>query len=216
MYFPMACVSRPESSEMQVIRHLHPSSQGVGLAEELLNHADGEDIIFIQYCVCGTSLSDAINWYPGDDPAAGKVNDAGLYAKFLKYAADARRQVEAAGHEWKVKGVFWHQGEADSNAQAENYEANFRRLIARLRIDWGADLPVVAGKIRSLTDEARKVNEALNAVAGDEPKLAVVEVDDLPAETPTNVHFNTAGCQELGRRLARAFFELSGDSESKP
>ncbi|MDA7922362.1 hypothetical protein N9B73_11445 [Verrucomicrobiales bacterium] len=54
--------------------------------------SDGE-IVFIQYCVCGTSLGDEVNWYPGEDPAAGKVNDEGLYGSFSRYLADVRLQV---------------------------------------------------------------------------------------------------------------------------
>lgn len=208
VYFPMACSSRPDSGKMTVIKSLHPSCQGLGLAEKLLAQANGEDIILVQYCVCGTSLGDPINWFPGDDPAAGKMNHEGLYAKFLLFVADAQRQAEAAGHSWDVKNVFWHQGEADSNAKADAYETNFRHLIERLRIDLGSTVPVVAGKIRPLSDPAKTVNEALENVASEDPSVAVVEVADLPSEAPTDVHFNTVGCHELGRRLAAAYLAL--------
>ncbi len=215
LYFPMACGNRPETTELQVIRQLHPSCQGLGLAERLLKQAGGADIIFLQYCVCGASLGDEINWYPGEDPAAGVVNDNGLYAKFLKYAANAREQVAALGHDWDVKGVFWHQGEADSNVKAAQYEANFRHLVERLRLDLGDGVPIVAGKIRSLSERAKLVNAALDAVAVSDSNLAVVEVDDLPSESPTDVHFNTEGCHQLGQRLAEAFLELTMSDDGK-
>ncbi|MDF1753222.1 MAG: sialate O-acetylesterase [Verrucomicrobiales bacterium] len=207
MYFPMACTSRPESSQAKIIKMVHPSCQGRGLAENLLKQS-GDDIIFVQYCVCGSSLHGEANWYPGNDPAKGEINEAGLYANFQKYLASARKQAEAAGHEWDVKGVFWHQGESDSNAHSAQYETNFRNLIYRLRKDVGPEVPIVAGKIRELSEPAGVVNQALETVASSDPLISVVPVDDLPAESPTNVHFKTPGCQTLGARMVEAYSKI--------
>ena len=206
-YFPMKCTSRPETTELTTITSVHPSCQGRGIAEELLK-LSGEDIIIVQYCVCGSSLHAEVNWYPGEDPKAGRVNNSGLYGKFLKYLANARSQAEAAGHEWKIKAAFWHQGEADSNQHAIAYERNFRHLLLRLRSDLRKDLPVIAGKIRELSEPAKAVNRALDNVATSDNKLAVVPVNDLPGQTPTDVHFNTEGCQMLGRRMVKAYAKM--------
>jgi len=83
LYFGMACASRPEKANLTVIKKLHPSTSGSGLAGALREHS-GKDIVFIQYCVCGSSLGDFANWYPGDDPAAGLTNNDGIYGSFLR------------------------------------------------------------------------------------------------------------------------------------
>lgn len=204
----MGCSSRPETSTMTSITSIHPSCQGRGVAEELLK-LSGEEIIIVQYCVCGSSLHSEVNWYPGDDPEAGLLNNEGLYGKFIKYLADARSQAEAAGHEWNIKAAFWHQGESDSNQHAATYEQNFQHLLYRLRTDLGKDLPVIAGKIRELSEPAKEVNRALDKVATKDPGVAVVPVEDLPGQTPTDVHFNTEGCHKLGLRLVEAYSTLT-------
>jgi hypothetical protein len=186
-YFGMNCVSRPDTAEMKVIEALHPSTSGSGLAGALREYS-GKEIVFIQYCVCGSSLGDVGNWYPGDDPLNGKANDAGIYGSFSKYLADARRQVETLGIEWKVKGLFWHQGESDGRRSPDEHERNLRNLVARFRHDPGKDLPIVAGHIRDLDEGSRGINRALDAVATDDKRLVVVNLDGVPFESATDVH----------------------------
>ena len=53
------------------------------------------------------------------------------------------------------------------------------------------------------------------AVAALDSNLAVVEVDDLPFESPTDVHFNAEGCRRLGQRLPEAFLELTMSDDGK-
>jgi hypothetical protein len=208
-YFPMACGSRPTTAKLQVLDSLHPSAQGKGLAAELLRQAD-DDIVIFQYCVCGTSLYNKINWYPGDDPAAGELNDEGLYASFLTTLTDARAQAELLGLDWQVKALFWHQGESDAANMtlAATYETNFRHLVTRLRSDLGEDLPIIAGHVRDLNDAYRTVNAAMDAVAADDQRMVTVSGADLTFESPTDVHFNTPGCHEFGRRLGVAYHTL--------
>ena len=206
-YFGMSCSSRPDTAQMQIIEALHPSSSGTGLAAALRKHS-GKEIIFIQYCVCGTSLGDVVNWYPGDDPLNGKANDAGLYASFTRYLADARRQIESLGIEWNMKGLFWHQGEADIKRSSAEHEKNLTNLLARFRHDLGAELSVVAGHIRDLDEGSRGINRALDAVAAADRQLAIVKLDGLPFESPTDVHVKPEGCRVLGERMVEALKSL--------
>lgn len=206
-YFGMGCSSRPETAKMTVIETLHPSISGTGLAEALRKHS-GEEIIFVQYCVCGTSLGEVSNWYPGEDPLNGKVNDAGLYGSFTKYLADAKRQIEALGIEWKVKGLFWHQGESDVKRSSAEHEKNLTHLFARFRHDLGSNLPIVAGHIRDLDEGSRGINRALDAVAEADTRIAVVTLDGLPFESPTDVHVKPEGCHLLGVRMVEALKKL--------
>jgi len=208
-YFGMGCTSRPDTAKMTLIEALHPSSSGTGLAGALRRYS-GKEIIFVQYCVCGSSLGDVANWYPGEDPLKGKVNNVGLYGSFTRYLADAKRQVEALGMEWNVKALFWHQGEADVKRNSDEHEKNLKNLLARFRKDLGGDLPVVAGHIRDLDEGSCGINRALDAVAAADPRMAVVNLEGLPFESPTDVHVKPEGCRVLGERMVEALQKLAG------
>jgi hypothetical protein len=212
-YFGMACGARTPPAKLTVINSLHPGVYGYGLADSLRKQTDNE-IIILQFCVCGTSINAPVNWYPGDDPAAGKVNDKGLYGSFLNYYADAKRQAEAQELTWNVQGLFWHQGESDSNAPyAADYQRNLANLIVRFRNDLGADLPIIVGHIRQLNESTATINAAIDDIAAADSRVAAVASNDLTFESPTDVHFNLPGCHALGKRLAEAYIELTGKSD---
>jgi len=215
-YYGMHCVSEPVKSEFKVLKNLNPKRMGYGLADALRKLSD-DDIIFIQYCRCGAGVwnKGEKGWYPGDDPPEGKVFNDGLYGKFLKYLAHARKSAEQDhGLKWNVRGLFWHQGESDSGYQPEGYEERLSNLLWRFRRDLGKDLPIVAAHIRELNDGDRTINATLSRMAEKDPHLAVVESNDLQFEPDhkgkPNVHFALEGCLELGRRMARAFADVVG------
>jgi hypothetical protein len=209
-YFGMGCTTRPDTAQHTFIENVNPQSSGGGLASALLDHS-GRDIVFIQYCVCGSSLDGIDDWQPGEP---GKPNDAGIYASFTRYLADARRQVEALGIEWKVKALFWHQGESDVKQTTARHRQNLTHLLARFRQDFGAGLPVVAGHIRELEDGSRGINAALDAVAAADPRFTVVPSNDLEFESPTNVHIKPVGCVVLGQRMVAALKKM--EAEPRP
>lgn len=208
-YFGMGCSSRPDKANLTVIEKLHSSTSGAGLAGALREQSGGE-IVFIQYCVCGTSLGDVVNWFPGEDPAGGKVNDEGLYGSFIRYLADVRLQLEAEGIEWNVAGLFWHQGESDIKRSTDEHQKNLENLLWRFRKDLGEELPVVAGHIRDLGEGSRGINLALDAVAASDANMTVVNLDGLPFQSETDVHVRPDGCITLGKRMAEAMEALSG------
>ncbi|MFT4549271.1 MAG: hypothetical protein ACI8XO_001666 [Verrucomicrobiales bacterium] len=209
-YYHMKCVSEPEKPMFHLNNGLSQKSMGFGLADAL-QKLSNDDIIIVQYCRCGASIQDhsGKGWYPGDDPENGKFHNSGLYGKFLKYMAHAKKSAEEEhGLTWDVKGLFWHQGESDAKFPGEVYERNLSNLIWRFRKDIKADLPIVAAHIRALSDERKAINLALDNVAKDEPQMVVVPSNDLQFESPTNVHFATKGCHDLGRRMVEAFTKL--------
>jgi len=213
-YYGMDCVSEPESSQFRLLPNLRTNSMGYGLADALRTLAD-DDIIFIQYCRCGAAVGDrgGQGWYPGDDPRRGKVHDAGLFGKFVQYVAHARESAERDfGLKWKVKGLFWHQGESDSSAPEGEYERNLSNLFWRFRETLGKELPIVAAHIRSVDEGAKSINSTLDKLALADGCLAVVPSNDLKFEPDSdgkpNVHFALDGCLQLGRRMAGAYREL--------
>jgi hypothetical protein len=215
-YYGMNCTSEPEYSRYEVITSLDHRAMGTTLALELVKLSNA-DIVFVQYCRCGSGVWNRTGrgWYPGDDPAAGKVFEAGLFAKFRKFIGHARASAEWDYRlTWNPKALFWHQGENDSNSDHHlAYQRNLTNLFGRFRAELGDSLPIVAGEIRELTDGDRAINRILAAVAKSYPRTALARASGLPFEPDRNgqpnVHFALAGCQELGRRMAAEYRRLA-------
>lgn len=214
-YYGMACVSEPERSDFRVLTSLDPRAMGTSMALELLKLSEG-DIIFVQYCRCGSGVGTQTEkgWYPGDDPQNGKTFDGGLFAKFQKYVAHAEQTArEDYDLTWTHKGLFWHQGENDSNGDRHlTYERNLTNLFCRFRQQFGKDLPIVCGEIRELTDGDRAINQILAKVAANDSRTALAKAADLQfapdRDGRQDVHFALEGCQQLGRRMATEYRRL--------
>lgn len=221
-YYGMSCLSEPEQSSFQVLTGLDHRAMGTALALELLRQTDG-DLVLIQYCRCGSGVGNRTEkgWYPGDDPRNGRTFDGGLYGRFRKYITHARESAQRDhGLTWEVKGLFWHQGENDSNGDRHlTYERNLTNLFWRFRQQLGAELPIVCGEIRELTDGDRQVNRILARVAEADPRTVLVKAADLTfapdRDGRPDVHFALEGCQELGRRMAAGYVSLTRSTSGR-
>lgn len=215
-YYGMKCVSEPDRSTFQVLASLDEKAMGTQLAKSLLDHSDG-DIIFIQYCRCGAGVwnNSEKGWYPGDNPMQGAVFDDGLYGKLTAYLKHARKSAnEDYGLEWNVKGLFWHQGESDSNGDHfKSYHRNLTNLIWRFRHDLADDLPIVVGEIRELTEHDNRINKILKQIANNDEHTAIAKATDLKfrpdRDGVPDVHFDLEGCRELGKRMVAELTRLT-------
>jgi len=155
-YFGMECATRPESARLQVFNQINPAVYGFGLADSLVKRA-GRDVVIVQYAVCDSSLQGVADWYPGGAPAEGRANQDGIYGSFARYVSDVRRQVESLGFEWKISGIFWHQGESDGGIASAAHQQNLQNLFWRFRQDFGSAVPIVTAHIRDVGDGARSI-----------------------------------------------------------
>jgi len=118
-----------------------------------------------------------------------------------------------------LKGILWHQGEADSGeeATARNYAARLAQMITDLRADLEAgEVPFVAGKLGEFLAPTGKdgtpsfwpvVNEQLTAIPSQVAHTAVVDSTGLQPKAD-RVHFDTASLREFGKRYAQAMKHL--------
>lgn len=211
-YYGMKCTTEPEKSKFQVLTALDERAMGTSLVKGLLSQSDS-DIVFIQYCRCGSGVWNQTEkgWYPGDDPQNENVFNGGLYGKFEKYIGHAKQALENDFKQtWQVKGLFWHQGENDSNGDHHlAYNKNLTNLFWRFRNLLGKELPIVIAEIRELTPNDRKINSILAEVAKGDPLIEQAKAADLEFQPDRNgtpdVHFSLNGCQELGQRMAKAY-----------
>ncbi|MBN1673812.1 MAG: hypothetical protein JXR37_22380 [Kiritimatiellae bacterium] len=186
----------PEATFAQAISHAFPDRRIV-----LVKHAKG-----------GTSL---LAWAPDWDPEVAdrtKNRDAGpLYAPLMALVKKA-----VGDRDVEYGAVLWMQGERDAGfpAAAKEYGRHFAALIARFRKDLNApDLPFIYGQVNP--PPAYKGRDAVRAAqAATEEAIShtkMVQTDGL-SKWQDNLHYDSEGQLELGRRFAKAYLELVGRS----
>jgi len=129
---------------------------------------------------------------------------------------NARPYDEAASRVFRVlalqggelKGIIWHQGEADRNSPPDEHLENLIELVNRFRTDFQtSDLPFVAAQMAEYyTDRepgAAAINEAIAKLPIRAPNTAVVSAERF-THKGDSVHLDTDSARELGRRYAEA------------
>jgi len=179
-----------------------PDRLGTGLGRTfgmvLANLAPGKKIGLIPAAMGGSALDE---WKPG-----GK-----LYT-------DAVRRAKAAMKSGKLRGILWHQGEADSSKLEliRSYQARWLAVMESLRAELG-DVPIVVGELGQFLygrekdyQMARLINEQLAMLAVNGKRVAFVSSQGLGHKGDV-LHFDSAGLREFGRRYAHAFLMLEPD-----
>ena len=179
-----------------------PAIAGVGLARSfgktLAAVNPGAEIGLVPAAFGGTSLQE---WTPG-----GKLYE------------DAVRRAKFAMKSGRLRGILWHQGEADSGKKelAATYHERFAVMITKMRADLGEpSVPVVVGELGRFVSggpEARYpfamlVNEQLATLPLTVPHAAFVTSEGLTSN-PDHLHFDARSQREFGRRYAMAFMQL--------
>jgi lysophospholipase L1-like esterase len=191
----------------------------VGFSDELAAALPSEPTILLKLAQGGANL--AYDWNPdGVSQSPEDTYRGPLYPRLLESLSLLAAHLKQQAEEPRVAGMLWMQGERDAvfDFMAAAYEANLRRFIGRVRSDTGEpDLPFIIAQIcprmidlqagRFVHAHRRRVQVAQAAVARNDPHAAYVSTDDLPQSD--NLHFNTAGQIELGRRLARAYVTIA-------
>jgi hypothetical protein len=129
--------------------------------------------------------------------------------ELYKNAVARAREAMKSG---KLRGILWHQGEADSGKEelVLSYRKRFAAMIKQLREDLGApDLPVVVGELGEFRDVPlnQQINEQLTLIPFTVAHSAFVSSAGLK-EKGDKTHFDAASQREFGRRYALAFLSL--------
>lgn len=121
-----------------------------------------------------------------------------------------KKRVAAAKKFGMIKGIIWHQGEADANAKGiPMYAKNLDTLFGMFRkICGNVALPIVLGELghfsKTSHESFMQINQIMYDHALKDPYAAVIKTGDLDHKGD-NLHFNTAGQRTLGTRYAEAF-----------
>ena len=150
----------------------------------------------IMHAVGGTSL--ATNWNP--------QISSNLYAELTDKINLARQSKKIT-----VKGMLWMQGENDSRYldMATAYSHNLTNLIQAARADFNSpSMPFVAGRVNppvniyKYVDVVRAAQESCAV-----PLYTYINCDDL-TKSSGNLHYDTAGLVEMGKRFALSIQSL--------
>ena len=161
-------------------------SFGVAMAEANPNVRIG----LVPCAVGGTAIR---YWQPGAYDEATKTHPYD----------DAVLRIQNAMRCGVVRGMLWHQGEADSNpASAAAYLPKLTELIGRVRTLVGQPaLPVVAGELGRFKENSLNFNAQLLHLPDGVPHTAVATSENL-TDKGDQTHFDGASADEYGRRYA--------------
>lgn len=116
---------------------------------------------------------------------------------------DAIARLQLAMKSGVIKGIIWHQGEANSKPErSAGYLEKLEALIGRLRKSAGDNnLPFVAGELGRYRDSYQTINAQLKQLPQKVKNTAVASSEGL-IHKGDNTHFDAASASELGKRFA--------------
>jgi len=128
---------------------------------------------------------------------------------------EAIARAKIAMQKGELKGILWHQGESDNDAEKSKiYFEKLKELVANLRRDLNApNLPFVAGEIGRFNKEDY-INTIVNRLPEQVEHTAVVSSEGL-VDKGDHLHFDSASARELGKRYAKAMDKLSKETSIK-
>ena len=114
-----------------------------------------------------------------------------------------------------LRGILWHQGEADYMTCGDEYERDIAAMFGKLRNALGDEnLPVVIGELSGRMncegmdiEKAKAFNRRLPAMAARIGNCAVAKAEDLAVQGD-GIHFAAASQRTLGHRYFEAFSSL--------
>ena len=181
----------------------------VGFARKWMRRRPADELWLVKYAVGGSSM---LAWQPdwtAENAALTHDEAKGpLYARLMKHTRQALGDADC-----RIAGCLWMQGESDARyAHAANaYHANLRHFMSRLRGDLGFPrLPFVLGLVNPPSDPWRHVaavRQSQRQIAREDNFAALVGTDGL-RKYADNLHYDTAGQLELGRRFADALLDM--------
>lgn len=162
---------------------------GYGFALEMAKVRHGKKIGLVVNAKGGTSIEE---WKPGDT----------LYNEAIS-------QTKKALKHGVLKGVIWHQGEANSS-KYNKYMPKITILIESLRKDFNLpDLPFVAGQLSPAKPQRNNFNQMILELPNKVKHTAVVSSENTT--TIDSTHFDSASQRLFGKRYAEALLRLMED-----
>lgn len=155
----------------------------------------------IPCAVGGTGID---SWKPGKDAYNGR---------YYPYD-DAIKRLRIAMKDGVVKGIIWHQGEADSNEEnAKVYIEKLQELICLFRDEISNhEVPFVAGELGYYREKYMLINNELKKLPGIVPNSTVATSAEL-THNGDSTHLDSKSARALGERMADKMHNLQNSTK---
>lgn len=181
-----------------------PKAAGVGPGLAFgIDMAEGNPGVKIGLIPCAVGGTPIEHWLPGAFDQATQTHPYD----------DAMLRIKAAMKSGVIKGVIWHQGEANSSAQrAELYLTKLDTLIRRIRTAVGnPNLPFIIGELGRYRERHALINTQLAKVPALIPYTGLATSEGL-VHKGDNLHFDGQSANLLGHRYAEKMKEVQQSS----
>ena len=129
----------------------------------------------------------------------------------VKLLTNFKEKVDIGMHHGQIKGILWHQGEADANSEdVPLYKNRLSKLFSEFRqIINNEKLPILLGELGVYSDNENwsKINEQIHLYAATDSNTTIISTSDLK-EKGDKEHFDSAGQRIMGERFAAAFMKM--------
>ncbi len=168
-------------------------------------------IVIVKHAVGGTSaLAWSPNWSEEQARITGNERNGPLYDRLM-----ARVKPLMEREDVEIVAMLWAQGGRDARFEqaAKEYKENLKKIIEAVRRDVGNPrLPFLLAQTVDAPPRAfpyiETVRKAQQEISKEVPGTRLISSDKL-AKHRDNIHFNTEGQIELGKRFARALLVLA-------
>ncbi len=169
----------------------------------------GDEVLVVKHAVGATSL---LAWSPEwtEEKAAitGNQEAGPLYSRLMEYYRSADIPLDA-----HLEAVLWMQGERDAKIReaGKDYLMNLTDLVAHFRESLGReDAPFILGQVNPPEDQwpaYHIVRQAQEMAAEQIEHTSLVTTEGL-SKLPDNLHYDSNGLIELGKRFFVAYQEV--------
>lgn len=190
----------------------HPFGAEVTFAERMQQARPGRKVAVIKYSQGATALGTTASPGAWDFTTGRSYNIATLanaghcYAGLLQLVESSLQTLTQQGHTHELRGMIWHQGEADSGLSTTVYKDRLNDFIAAIRTDLGKPaLPFLIGELIQ-GNYANTRAAQLQAAAETEAAEFISSVALKPDSTV--IHFDTTAMLDFGRRYAERMLQF--------
>ncbi|MEQ1827577.1 MAG: sialate O-acetylesterase [Pirellula sp.] len=187
----------------------------ISLARKLKRHDQQlgrlSELAVVKVAFSGTSTAD--DWDP-----TGQGNRGACYRAMVEEIRAAQSLAEAEGMSVNFRGLAWVQGESDANAKdASQYADRLKAMFESLRRDIHAErLPILVAVNAHFHEGKNKfMPEIISAQKRVGHELSDCRyVDSIGVGLANDVHFDSQGTIEIGKRFASALLAMESKRTS--
>jgi hypothetical protein len=168
---------------------------GLSFGKAILKHLpDSISVLLIPTAIGGSSIT---KW----------LNDS--IHRGVPLLTNFKEKVKIGNEYGVVKGVLWHQGEADANDKnIPLYKDRLSELFSLFRnVTGDGNLPILIGELGSYSrcdEDWQKINEQIRLCTLTDNMAFLINTFDLK-DKGDKVHFNSHGQRTLGKRFAKTY-----------